>query len=147
MNREETMLVRNTGRHITRRKLLAHSALAGAVMAIPSILASSRPAGAQSLSASAFAKANIDWKQVKGEEITVAVIPAGYFNNLIDVAGSFEELSGIKVNFDKIPPGQIRQKVMLDLSSKTGVYATHAADPMYYPLYIANKWSSRSTLI
>jgi multiple sugar transport system substrate-binding protein len=31
-------------------------------------------------------------------------------------------------------------EVMLDLSSKTGVYATHAADPMYYPLYIANKW-------
>jgi multiple sugar transport system substrate-binding protein len=140
MNREETMLVRNTGRHITRRKLLAHSALVGAAIAMPSILASDRPAGAQSLSASAFAKANIDWKQVKGEEITVGVIPAGYFNNLIDVVSSFEELSGIKVNFGKIPPGQIRQKVMLDLSSKTGVYATHAADPMYYPLYTANKW-------
>jgi ABC-type glycerol-3-phosphate transport system substrate-binding protein len=39
-----------------------------------------------------------------------------------------------------VPPGQIRQKAMLDLSSKTGTYATHAADPMYYPLYVANKW-------
>lgn len=29
---------------------------------------------------------------------------------------------------------------MLDLSSRTATYATHAADPMYYPLYVANKW-------
>ena len=29
---------------------------------------------------------------------------------------------------------------MLDLSSKTATYATHAADPMYYPLYASNKW-------
>ena len=29
---------------------------------------------------------------------------------------------------------------MLDLSSKTATYATHAADPMYYPLYVSNKW-------
>ena len=134
------MPVRNSGLYISRRKLLGHSALAGAALAMPSILTTARPVGAQSLSASAFTNAKIDWKQFKGEEITVGVIPAGYFNNLIDVVGAFEELSGIKVHFDKIPPGQIRQKAMLDLSSKTGVYATHAADPIYYPLYVANKW-------
>jgi len=43
------------------------------------------------------------------------------------------------VRAEKVPPGQIRQKAMLDLSSKTGTYATHAADPMYSPLYVANK--------
>ncbi|RZL86088.1 MAG: sugar ABC transporter substrate-binding protein, partial [Variovorax sp.] len=31
-------------------------------------------------------------------------------------------------------------KATLDLSSRTATYATHAADPMYYPLYVANKW-------
>ena len=118
------MLLRSFGPRITRRKLLCQTALAGATLAMPALLASARPVGAQSLSASAFAKASIDWKQCKGEEITVAVIPAGYFNNLIDVAGTFEDLTGIKVNFDKIPPGQIRQKAMLDLSSKTGVYSS-----------------------
>ena len=41
---------------------------------------------------------------------------------------------------EKVPPGQIRQKALLDLSSKTATFATHAADPMYYPLYVANKW-------
>jgi ABC-type glycerol-3-phosphate transport system substrate-binding protein len=29
---------------------------------------------------------------------------------------------------------------MLDLSSKTATYATSATDPMYYPLYVSNKW-------
>ena len=85
------MLVRNSVSNITRRKLLGHSALAGAALTMPSILTTARAAAAQSLSASAFAKAKIDWKQFKGEEITVGVIPAGYFNNLIDVAGAFED--------------------------------------------------------
>jgi multiple sugar transport system substrate-binding protein len=116
---------------ITRRCLLGYPVIAGAALAAPSLLTGARPTAGQSLSASAFAKAKIDWKQFSGEEITVAVIPAGYFNNLIDVAGAFEELSGVRVRF---------QKVLLDLSSKTGTYATHAADPMYYPLYVANKW-------
>ena len=49
-------------------------------------------------------------------------------------------LSPIKVRFEKVPPGQIRQKAVLDLSSKTGTYATHAPDPMYFPLYASNKW-------
>jgi len=114
---------------LTRRRLLGRSVLAGAALAAPSIVMGAQPTFAQSLSTSAFGKAKIDWQQFKGEDITVAVIPAGYFNNLIDVAGAFEELSGVKVRFEKIPPGQIRQKVLLDLSSKTGTYATHAADP------------------
>ncbi len=70
----------------------------------------------------------------------MAVIPASYFDNLIAIAPTFEALSGVKVRFEKVPPGQIRQKAMLDLSSKTATYATSATDPMYYPLYVSNKW-------
>ncbi len=68
------------------------------------------------------------------------MIPASYFENLIGLLPQFEALTGVKLRFEKVPPGQIRQKAMLDLSSKTATYATHAADPMYYPLYVANKW-------
>ena len=100
------------------------------------------------LSSSTFAQddlapyraAKIDWKQADGEQITVAVIPASYFENLISLQPQFEALTGIKLRFEKVPPGQIRQKALLDLSSKTATYATHAADPMYYPLYVSNKW-------
>jgi multiple sugar transport system substrate-binding protein len=87
-----------------------------------------------------YKAAKINWRQVEGESITVAVIPASYFDNLIGLAPQFEALTGIKLRFEKVPPGQIRQKALLDLSSKTATYATHAADPMYYPLYVSNKW-------
>jgi multiple sugar transport system substrate-binding protein len=87
-----------------------------------------------------YKSAKINWRQAEGESITVAVIPASYFDNLITLQPQFEALTGIKLRFEKVPPGQIRQKAVLDLSSKTATYATHAADPMYYPLYASNKW-------
>ena len=122
----------------TRRQLLQHSlAISTGLIAMPAIL---RHAGAQSADLAPYQSAKIDWNQAKGETITVAVIPASYFDNLIAVAPQFEALTGISVRFEKIPPQQIRQKCVLDLTSKTGTYATHAADPMYYSLYSANKW-------
>ena len=99
-----------------------------------------RGAAAQDNDLSPYTSAKIDWKQASGESITVAVIPASYFDNLISIAPQFQELTGINVRFEKIPPAQIRQKCVIDLTSKTGTYATHAADPMYYALYAANKW-------
>jgi multiple sugar transport system substrate-binding protein len=98
------------------------------------------PALAQQADLAPYASARINWKQAEGETITVAVIPASYFENLISLAPQFEALTGINLRFEKVPPGQIRQKALLDLSSKTGTYATHAADPMYYPLYVSNRW-------
>ena len=88
----------------------------------------------------AYREAKINWRQAEGEKITVAVIPASYFDNLISITPQFEALTGIKVRYDRVPPGQIRQKAILDLTSKTGTYATHAADPMYFPLYATNRW-------
>ena len=89
---------------------------------------------------SPYRASKVNWRQAEGEAITIAVIPASYFENLISLQLQFEALTGIKLRFEKVPPGQIRQKAVLDLSSKTATYATHAADPMYYPLYVSNKW-------
>ena len=129
---------RDTASGKTRRALLKHGAGLGALAAIGPQWAGSAFAQADDLAA--YKAAKIDWKQVEGETITVAVIPASYFVNLISLQPQFEALTGIKLRFEQVPPGQIRQKALLDLSSKTGTYATHAADPMYYPLYVANKW-------
>lgn len=129
------------GFELTRRRVLTSTALGGAfVLGAPALLKGVRPARAQSVDQKAFQQAEIDWRMAEGEQITVAVIPAGYFENLIAVAPAFEELTGVTLRFEKIPPGQIRQKAVLDLSSQTATYATHAADPMYYPLYVANGW-------
>jgi ABC-type glycerol-3-phosphate transport system substrate-binding protein len=131
-------------RGITRRRLLQTTALAGAAAVVaPGLLTSPSRAAGRHMDLGAFEQAKINWRMAEGEEITVAVIPAGYFENLITVAPDFETLTGVKVRIEKIPPGQIRQKAVLDLSSRTGTYATHAADPMYYPLYVTNGWVER----
>ena len=120
-------------RHTTRRQFIAQGAALGAAG-----LAGS--AFAQAPDLAPYTRAKINWKQAEGESISVAVIPASYFENLLGLLPQFEALTGVKVRAEKVPPGQIRQKAMLDLSSRTATYATHAADPMYYPLYVSNKW-------
>jgi len=121
-----------------RRDLLRQGAALGIAGALGPQLVSNALAQADDLAP--YRAAKVNWRQVEGQEITVAVIPASYFENLITLQPQFEALTGIKLRFEKVPPGQIRQKALLDLSSKTATYATHAADPMYYPLYVSNKW-------
>lgn len=122
----------------SRRKMLKQAASATALaMTGPGFLSR---AYAQGVDLAPYQSAKINWRQAEGQQITVAVIPASYFENLISLVPQFEQLTGVKVRMEKVPPGQIRQKAMLDLSSRTATYATHAADPMYYPLYVANKW-------
>ena len=118
-----------------RRRIIGQGA---AVLASPFVLkyAAAQPAA----ELGAYQQAKINWRQADGETITVSVIPASYFDNLIALAPQFQALTGVTVRFEKVPPGQIRQKSILDFTSKTGTYATSATDPMYYPLYVANKW-------
>ncbi len=125
---------------VTRRTLLK-GAVSGAVLATSSGFFAGRAyADGQFMDLDSLRAANIDWRQAEGASITVGVIPAGYFQNLETVLPDFKELTGIDVRFEMTPPGQIRQKAVLDLSSKTGTWATHAADPMYYDLYVTNDW-------
>jgi ABC-type glycerol-3-phosphate transport system substrate-binding protein len=125
-------------KNIHRRDVLRHAGAAGLAATVAPDLFNA--ALAQTADLAPYQAAKVNWKQAEGEQITVAVIPASYFENLISLQPQFEALTGIKLRFEKVPPGQIRQKAMLDLSSKTATYATHAADPMYYALYVANKW-------
>lgn len=127
------------GLSVSRRTLLQASVSGAAVLAAPAFL-SGKAQAADSIDLASFRNAKIDWKQASGTSITVGVIPAGYFNNLDAMLASFKELTGINARLENTPPGQIRQKAVLDLSSKTGTWASHAADPMYYPLYVANGW-------
>src|SRR5699024_9102389 len=87
-----------------------------------------------------YEQAGTNWRAAEGTTINVAVIPASYFANLAELLGQFSELTGITVEMEEVPPQKIRENVVRDLSTGTGRYHTHAADPMYYPLYVANKW-------
>jgi multiple sugar transport system substrate-binding protein len=87
-----------------------------------------------------YLKAKINWRQVEGETIKVLVTPAHYFNKIRAVTPQFEELTGVKVEFDIIPPREMREKAVLDFGAKSANYASHTGDPMYLALYEANKW-------
>src|SRR3954463_1614837 len=116
---------------LTRREILKTGAASLAALPAPGLLGL---ACAQEADLAPYRTAQIDWHQAAGEAITVAVIPASYFDNLIALQPQFEALTGVNVRFEKIPPAQIRQKSVIDLTSKTATYATHAADPMSYAL-------------
>lgn len=87
-----------------------------------------------------YQEANIDWRQLEGESITILMTPAHYFAKFMSITPQFTELTGIDVNFDVIPPREMRERAVLDFSSNTRLYASHTADPMYLPLYVANGW-------
>lgn len=126
-----------TLRAITRRSVLKGGVSGFAILAAPALM--SGRARAQD-AMGGFSKASIDWRQAEGSTITIGVIPAGYFKNLEALLPEFNALTGVNARLEMTPPGQIRQKAVLDLSSKTGTWASHAADPMYYPLYVTNGW-------
>lgn len=125
---------------MTRRSALKTAATGFAMAAAPGLMKTSALAAGKHMDLESFRQAKIDWRQAKGAKITVGVIPAGYFKNLEAVLADFVELTGVNVRLEMTPPGQIRQKAVLDLSSGTGTWASHSADPMYYNLYVANRW-------
>ncbi len=126
--------------HVTRRDVLKTTLAGATTLAAPGLMIGRAHAAGEYMDLGSLQGAGIDWRMAEGEQITIAVIPAGYFNNLETVLPDFVTLTGIDARLEMIPPGQIRQKAVLDLSSKTGTYASHAADPMYYELYVANGW-------
>lgn len=133
------MAENETGGSVAIGGLGRRAVLAGTVAALGAPLVA-RHAAAQGMDLGPYQNAKINWRQCEGQTVNVAVIPASYYQNLIDMTAEFQALTGIKVNYDKVPPAQIRQKVVLDLSSRTGNISTHAGDPMYIPLYAANNW-------
>lgn len=137
-----TMRDRNAGKPagISRRTALKATASGLAMIAAPAILTNRAHAAGAHMDLDSLRGAKIDWRQAEGSNITIGVIPAGYFKNLEAVLPDFAELTGVNARLEMTPPGQIRQKAVLDLSTKTGTWASHSADPMYYPLYVANNW-------
>ncbi len=131
---------RRRGLNMSRRDALKAGLVGTTALATPGLLIGQAHAAGQYMNLDSFRDARIDWRMAEGESVNIAVIPAGYFKNLEKVMPDFRALTGVDARLEMIPPGQIRQKAVLDLSSKTGTYASHSADPMYYQLYVTNGW-------
>lgn len=134
-------------RRVTRRTLLGSAAgiAAGTTMSTAGYARGRAPAFLRQTPAgdplAPFQDAKIDWRQADGQTINVLVTPAHYFEKFQAVTkDAFTKLTGVTVNFEVIPPKELREKAVLDLASGSGNYASHTADPMYLPLYQARDW-------
>ena len=87
-----------------RRTVLKQGAALGAAVALGPVGLGSARAQADELAP--YKAAKVNWKQVEGETITVMVIPASYFENLISLQPQFEALTGIKLRY--VPHGAAR---------------------------------------
>ena len=131
----------NIGSGTSRRKFIKVMAggaawLAGGIA--PGFLRTSRAAEAR---LAPYLEAKIDWQQVAGERIKVLMLPAHYTEKYRVVTPQyFTELTGIKVDYELIPPREMREKAILDLATRSGNYFTQDTDPMYFALYEANGW-------
>lgn len=140
---QDSMWRSTAGSSISRRSFLKGSITAGAAAVMgPTLLSACGSSGNSTTPTSLqpYKAADINWKKASGTTVPVAIIAATYFSNMQEMLPQFQELTGITVKAEEIPPDKIRENVVRDLSTKTGRYFTHAADPMYYPLYAANDW-------
>src|SRR5690554_3485927 len=58
----------------------------------------------------------------KGEELTVLYMSAVYADAAREIEKEFEEATGAKVNVVDFPYASLHEKIMLDLTSNTGLY-------------------------
>jgi len=80
--------------------------------------------------------ADIDWKRFSGEEILVPMFPnEPACDRIREDTPEFEELTGIKVNYDMLAEPELRQKVALDLTTRTGNYDFIWNSPYEYALF------------
>jgi len=83
-----------------RRNLLGGAASLGlGAIAAPFF---SRRVNAQTADLEPYGSAKINWRQAEGEQITVGVIPAGYFDNLVSITSEFEALIKTLMAFDAL---------------------------------------------
>ncbi len=64
----------------------------------------------------------LEWDKYKGTELNVMSVKQSYQTGLVQLAPEFEKLTGMKVRFDFVPWGNVRQLASVELSSKKTTY-------------------------
>lgn len=64
----------------------------------------------------------VEWDKYKGTELNVMTVKQSYQTGLVNLAPEFEKMTGIKVKFDFVPWGNVKQLASVELSSKKTTY-------------------------
>lgn len=84
--------------------------------------------------------AKIDWRQAEGASIIVAMNLHMETDELDKQLAEFEELTGIRVNFQVYPEIELHQKTLVDLASGAGIFDVIMMDFMFTPQYATAKF-------
>ena len=98
-------------RKISRRTLLHKAAVGLGVLATSGMMVGRSAAPATKTTdpqLAEFEKAGIDWQQLSGEVITVGIIASNFFDVARELTPLFTQLTGIRVNYQILPPLQLR---------------------------------------
>ncbi len=123
---------------ITRKRALT------IILAVTMILSLSAAIWAQSSlserSAEVAKQAKIDWGQLKGETIHLALLRSVLADWQLEMVPDFEKLTGIKITYEDYAENALWQKELLDLSTGAGSFDYMMMGPFYAPRYVKEKW-------
>lgn len=102
------------GKLITRREFLKSSAIAASGIALAACAPTPTPLPEPT---AAPAAAAFDWKKHAGTEITYNGVKADFSDVTTDHVDGFEALTGIKLNMDLSPGGEVQKKLILAMTT------------------------------
>lgn len=104
---------------LSRRQVLRAGVAALMALPLAGAGAPSRALAAPRLSATALRPSAFDWKRFQGASIYAAFPSAPYTAVVQKLVPSFEEMTGIKVQYEQVPEQQIRQKLVVEMTGKS----------------------------
>jgi len=96
--------------------------------------------GDYTLDMDSLMKTNIDWKDYEGSTITIVILSHPIQRAIQPWIPAFEDLTGIKVNFDVLGYNEMIDKELMDLSSGTGLIDGFFMHLQYLPEWAENGW-------
>jgi len=87
-----------------------------------------------------YLDAKIDWRQFEGETLDILNSTSPMHEWVQQYASKFEELTGIKINWDRYSEREYADKVVVAAQSKTGVYDVLPILPAYNLTFAMQGW-------
>ena len=87
-----------------------------------------------------YTNANIDWKQFKGESVTVLLSKHPWQEQIEPLIPEFEELTGMKVKLKLLPENQYLTKVPADMEAGTFKFDVFMTQLYEAPKFCGENW-------
>lgn len=83
---------------------------------------------------------SIDWRQQEGASVNILFVSHPFVNSVKPLLAEFTELTGIDVTFEELAEQPASEKLLADLSSRTGTYDVFMTSPLNNWQYATAGW-------